>query len=106
MSQLMQLHPVCTSKISTVVRAASCGVYSYIKHFALKEQEYNRQSMICMWSCEQAAREIYLKPFEMSVKLGGATAVMSSYNMRQTIDCPEITKRGCKPPLQCGMKNP
>lgn len=36
--------------------------------------------MICTWSDEQATREIYLKPFELAVKEGGATAVMSSYN--------------------------
>lgn len=60
--------------------AAKHGVYSYIKHFALNEQELNRQSMICTWSNEQATREIYLKPFEIAVKEGGASAVMSSYN--------------------------
>lgn len=60
--------------------AAQHGVYSYIKHFALNEQELRRQSMICTWSDEQATREIYLKPFELAVKEGGATAVMSSYN--------------------------
>ena len=60
--------------------AAESGVYAYIKHFALNDQEMNRQKMICTWSNEQAAREIYLKPFEIAVKDGGATAVMSSYN--------------------------
>ncbi len=34
--------------------------------------------MLCTWTNEQAMREIYLKPFEMSVKEGGAQAVMSS----------------------------
>ena len=60
--------------------AAEHGVYAYIKHFALNDQELNRQSMICTWSNEQATREIYLKPFEIAVKKGGAMAVMSSYN--------------------------
>lgn len=36
--------------------------------------------MLCTWADEQSMREIYLKPFEMSVKQGGATAVMSSFN--------------------------
>ena len=36
--------------------------------------------MICEWADEQAMREIYLKPFEIAVKDGGATAVMTSYN--------------------------
>ena len=60
--------------------AAEYGVYSYMKHFALNDQEYNRQSMLCTWSEEQAIREIYLKPFEYAVKEGKAGAVMSSYN--------------------------
>ncbi|OZG67531.1 glycoside hydrolase family 3 N-terminal domain-containing protein [Bifidobacterium eulemuris] len=60
--------------------AASKGVYGFIKHFALNDQETNRNSMICTWADEQAIREIYLKPFEMAVKDGEATAVMSSYN--------------------------
>ena len=34
----------------------------------------------CTWANEQAIREIYLKPFEISVKEGGADAVMSSFN--------------------------
>ena len=56
------------------------GVYSFMKHFALNDQETNRNSMLCTWSNEQAMREIYLKPFEMSVKEGGAQAAMSSFN--------------------------
>lgn len=60
--------------------AAEYGVYSYMKHFALNDQEYNRQSMLCTWSEEQATREIYLKPFEYAVKERNAGAVMSSYN--------------------------
>ena len=56
------------------------GVYSFMKHFALNDQETNRSNMVCTWADEQAIREIYLKPFEMSVKEGGAQAVMSSFN--------------------------
>ena len=56
------------------------GVYAYIKHFALNDQETNRTGMLCTWSNEQAIREIYLKPFELSVKEGNAKAVMSSFN--------------------------
>lgn len=73
---------VLAGKIASeaVKGAAEHGIYSYIKHFALNDQELNRQSMICTWSNEQATREIYLKPFEIAVKEGGASAVMSSYN--------------------------
>ncbi|OZG65217.1 glycoside hydrolase family 3 N-terminal domain-containing protein [Bifidobacterium eulemuris] len=63
-----------------VAGARSKGVYSFIKHFALNDQEANRTQMLCTWSNEQAIREIYLKPFEMAVKDGGAQAVMSAYN--------------------------
>ena len=60
--------------------AESHGVYSYIKHYALNDQETNRNTMLCTWANEQAIREIYLKPFELAVKEGGADAVMSSFN--------------------------
>lgn len=60
--------------------AKEYGVYAYIKHFALNDQENNRLNMLTTWSTEQAIREIYLKPFEIAVKEGGAGAVMSSFN--------------------------
>lgn len=65
---------------NAVAGAKEHGVYAYIKHFVLNDQEYNRQAMICTWSSEQATRELYMKPFELAVKQGGAQAVMSSYN--------------------------
>lgn len=65
---------------NAVQGAASHGVYSYIKHFALNDQETNRKSMLCTWSNEQAIREIYLKPFELAVKVGGATGAMTGHN--------------------------
>ena len=66
---------------NTVAGAWKHGVYGYIKHFALNDQETNRSAKGLMtWSNEQAIREIYLVPFELSVKEGGAVAVMSSFN--------------------------
>lgn len=65
---------------SALKGAEEHGVYGYIKHFALNDQETNRLSMLCTWSEEQAIREIYLKPFEIAVKEGGVKAVMSSFN--------------------------
>ena len=62
---------------ATVQGAASQGVYAYIKHFALYEMN---AKMVCVWSNEQAIREIYLKPFEISVKVGDAHAVMVSWS--------------------------
>ncbi len=62
--------------------AGSKGVYPYIKHFAVNDQETNRCSLLLTWASEQAIREIYLKPFEIAVKnyTGKALACMSSFN--------------------------
>ena len=62
---------------NAVEGARKYGVYSYIKHFALYE---GNAKMVSIWSNEQAIREIYLKPFEVSVKQGGANAVMVSWS--------------------------
>ena len=58
-----------------VYGAATKGVYAYIKHFAFNDQEDHRgdrdgQYGLATWLNEQSAREIYLKPFEMCMKLG------------------------------------
>ncbi|KFI91901.1 glycosyl hydrolase family 3, N-terminal domain protein [Bifidobacterium saguini DSM 23967] len=63
-----------------IAGARSQGVYSFMKHFALNDQETNRTAMLVTWANEQSIREIYLKPFEMAVKDGGAQAVMTAYN--------------------------
>lgn len=71
------------------------GVYAYMKHFALNDQEGNRTSMAATWSNEQAIREIYLRPFEMSVKDADCHAVMSSFNYignRWAGGCSELLK--------------
>ncbi|MEO3234929.1 glycoside hydrolase family 3 C-terminal domain-containing protein [Ruminococcus sp. 1001136sp1] len=62
---------------NAVEGARKYGVYSYIKHFALYE---GNAKMVSVWSNEQAIREIYLKPFEISVKQGGANAIMVSWS--------------------------
>lgn len=73
--------PVIAGKIgaSVVEGTAQEGIYSYIKHFALNETE-NQRNGLYTWISEQALREIYLKPFEISIKEGKASAIMSSYN--------------------------
>ncbi|MBQ3266634.1 MAG: glycoside hydrolase family 3 protein, partial [Atopobiaceae bacterium] len=59
----------------------SKGVYTYLKHFALNDQETHRDDGgLVTWANEQAMREIYLKPFEMGVKDGGTLGIMSSFN--------------------------
>ena len=61
--------------------ARSQGIWVYLKHFALNDQELHRdQNGILTFSNEQAIREVYLKPFEISVKEGEATGVMSAFN--------------------------
>lgn len=62
-----------------VLGANSTNTYTYIKHFALDDQETNVIGN-AVWSNEQAIREIYLKPFEITVKEGGTRAVMSAWN--------------------------
>ena len=59
--------------------SASQGVYCYAKHFALNDQESNRLSL-SVWCGEQAMRELYFKPFEITVKEGRTGAIMSSYS--------------------------
>ena len=81
--------------------AASRGVFCCVKHFAANDQETNRvNNGISSWVNEQALRELYLRPFEITVKssaqtiryisddmgtmsqkdMAGCTAIMSSYN--------------------------
>ncbi len=61
-----------------VKAAKNGGVFSYLKHLCLYESESNRDGMY-NWITEQALREAYIKPFEICVKEGGATGIMTSY---------------------------
>lgn len=95
--------PLLSGKLATAVvsGAADKGVYAFLKHFVLNDQETNRNNNgLATWANEQAIREIYLKPFEMVVKkarttiryigdnkgtmmekeIPAATALMSSFN--------------------------
>ena len=54
------------------------SVFCYLKHVCLYETESGRDGMYT-WLTEQALRELYLKPFEIAVKDGGSTAIMTSY---------------------------
>ena len=56
----------------------SKGVYVYLKHFALNDNETGCRC-ISTWANEQSIREIYLKPFEMAVVEGDAHAVMNAF---------------------------
>lgn len=65
---------------ATVVKEAQAkGLYAFVKHFALNDQETNRGQVVT-WANEQTIREICLTPFELSVRDGGAKAIMNSLN--------------------------
>ena len=75
--------PLISGRMSAAVTrgAQSKGIVVTVKHFAANEQETNRQSNgLYTWLSEQSLREIYLEPFEISVKEGGAKGIMSAYN--------------------------
>ena len=57
----------------------SDGVMVYIKHFVLNDGDTNRNGVLT-WASEQAIREIYCKPYEISVKEGGALGIMACLN--------------------------
>ncbi len=67
---------ICAAEVAGI---QSKGVYVYMKHFALNDQETARDG-ICVWTNEQAAREIYLQAFEYPVEEAGAYSVMTSFN--------------------------
>ena len=67
---------LCTAE---VIGAQSKGVYVYVKHLALNDQETNRMD-VCTFANEQAIREIYLKNFEKAVVDGQARGIMTSFN--------------------------
>ena len=74
--------PVLSAKLATAViqGASKKGVYTYLKHFALNEQETNRDTNgLIVWANEQSMREMYFLPFEEAVKTGGTRAMMSSF---------------------------
>ena len=82
--------------------AKSKGAYVFIKHFALHDDgagvagsydvatgsfaitgyrgSKEKESGLSVWCNEQAMREIYFKPFQLAVEVGGATAAMSAFN--------------------------
>ncbi len=67
---------ICAAEVSGI---QSKGVYVYLKHFALNDQETARDG-ICVWTNEQAARELYLQAFEYPVVEASAYCVMTGFN--------------------------
>lgn len=64
---------------NVILGAKYNGLYAYMKHFVVSESGPNGRNW-STWLTEQSLRELYLKPFEIAVKKGGANAVMSSFN--------------------------
>ncbi len=73
--------PLLSGKIAAAQTrgVAKSGCTTTIKHFACNNQEYGRTKCNVVVS-ERALRDIYLKGFEIAVKEGHATAIMTSYN--------------------------
>ncbi|MDE6677020.1 MAG: glycoside hydrolase family 3 C-terminal domain-containing protein [Clostridia bacterium] len=90
-----------SGKIASAViqGCAEKGVYCYVKHFALNDQESNRLGLIT-WANEQSMRELYFKPFEIAVKEGKTTAIMSSFNRIGS-----VWAGGCRPLLTDVLRN-
>ncbi|MCI8612209.1 MAG: hypothetical protein HFE48_00720 [Clostridia bacterium] len=55
------------------------GLYIYLKHCVLNDQETNRHG-INTWFNEQTMREVYLKAFQIAIEVGGVEGVMTGYN--------------------------
>lgn len=75
--------PLLSGKMSAAVTkgAQSKGLIVTVKHFVANDQETNRQSNgLYTWLSEQSLRELYLEPFEISVKEGKAKGIMTAYN--------------------------
>lgn len=71
----------------------SAGADGVIKHFSANNRETHRHQMDSVVS-ERALREIYLRPFEIAVKEGGADAIMTTYgklNGRHTSSLYDLT---------------
>ena len=70
-----------TMGTNVVIGAQSKGVYTFVKHFVLNDQETSRDANgLLTWADEQTFREIYLKPFQMIVENGNTHGIMSSFN--------------------------
>lgn len=73
--------PILAGKMAAAMSrgAKRCGKSVTLKHMAANNQETNRRGVDSVLS-ERALREIYLRPFEIAVKEGGADSIMTSYN--------------------------
>lgn len=82
--------PLLSSVLATeyVLGVQENGTAVCLKHYALNNQEDHR-GYVDVQVSERAMREIYLPPFEMSVRKGDAWGVMSAYNKVRGYWCSE-----------------
>ncbi|WP_430645501.1 glycoside hydrolase family 3 protein [Agromyces sp. GXS1127] len=73
--------PLISGKMGAAMAAGAedNGVPTTMKHFVLNDQEVNARSGINVFASEQALRELYLRPFEITVKEAGVSGAMSSF---------------------------
>lgn len=73
--------PLLTGRMAAaqLVGMQEYGVTGTIKHFACNSQEFHRHDVEAVVS-ERALRELYLRSFEVAVKAGKASSIMTSYN--------------------------
>lgn len=74
--------PMLSGAMAAVTSKAiqSKNVVAVMKHFVCNDVELNARSNVTIWVDQQALREIYLRPFEVTVKEGGAAGAMSSFS--------------------------
>ena len=65
--------------VQTLADGTPSRRYATVKHFCTNNQEFERGAEV-NWVTERALREIYLKPFEITVKEGKPLALMTCYN--------------------------
>lgn len=75
----------CVSQIN--VGMEEKGAFMMMKHCMLNEQESGRIGM-SSWANEQTIREVYLKPFQIAIEVGGVQGVMTSLNRLGTVSAP------------------
>ena len=68
------------------------GVFATVKHFVANDAEFERNSISSVVD-ERSLRELYLVPFELAVREGGALGIMTAYNRlngRWLVEQPEF----------------
>ena len=66
---------------NAVSGAEAKGLRCFVKHYAVNDCETDKSApSLVTWASEQALREIYFKPFQMAIELGGASGIMTAFS--------------------------